>query len=92
LGADWFVTPGPFASPDCPADLTRELMHAASGPGEGARPIMPIVQGGKNPAGLAGYRDAMGSDDFMLIVASWVDSHPMGVSAAAREFREQVEK
>lgn len=92
LGADWFVTPGPFSTPQYPVEWTRELTHTAYGPREGARPIMPIVQGGKNPTGLPVYRAAIGCDDFMLIVASWADSHPEGLAAAAREFREQVEK
>jgi ribulose 1,5-bisphosphate carboxylase large subunit-like protein len=91
LGADWFVTPGPFATPDYPAGLARELLQAALRPMEGTLPIMPILQGGKHPEGLAGYRTAVGSSEFMLIVASWVDSHPEGLAVAARRFREQVD-
>ncbi|MBL0311210.1 MAG: hypothetical protein IPP78_00575 [Holophagaceae bacterium] len=91
LGADWFVTPGPFSTPDYPADATRELMQAAHRPLDGTKPIMPILQGGKQPAGLEGYRAAVGSNDFMLIVASWVDGHPDGLAAGARRFREAVE-
>ncbi len=90
LGADWFVTPGPFATPHFPSQLTRELMEAAFNPRDGARPIMPILQGGKKPEGLAGYRAAVGSDNFMLIVASWVDSHAEGLVSAARKFRDEV--
>ena len=37
---------------------------------------MPISQGGKHPDGLAGYRPGIESDDYMLAVASWVDSDP----------------
>ena len=91
LGADWFVTPGPFATPDFPSGSAQALLQAAFRPCDGARPIMPILQGGKNPEGLTGYRAAMGGSDFMLIVASWVDSHPDGLAAAARRFREAVE-
>ncbi len=50
-------------------------------------PLLPILQGGKNPQELPCYRSAIGSDNFMLIVASWVDSHPLGTRAAASEFR-----
>jgi ribulose 1,5-bisphosphate carboxylase large subunit-like protein len=91
LGADWFVTPGPFATPDYPSPLAQQLLLAASAPLEGMRPSMPILQGGKHPEGLAGYRAAFGSTEFMLIVANWVDSHPEGLAAAARRFREQVD-
>jgi len=91
LGADWFVTPGPFATPHYPSRLSRELLQAALRPLAGAKPLMPILQGGKNPEGLAGYRAAVGSSEFMLIVASWVDGHSDGLAAAARKFREQVE-
>ena len=47
---------------------------------------MPILQGGKHPQGLPDYRAAIGSDDYMLIVASWVDGHADGLPAAARAF------
>jgi ribulose 1,5-bisphosphate carboxylase large subunit-like protein len=91
LGADWFVTPGPFASLHCPSGLAGELLHAASRPLQGVNPIMPILQGGKHPGALADYRIAMGGSDFMLIVASWIDGHPEGLASAARRFREAVE-
>ena len=52
---------------------------------------MPILQGGKIPAGLPGYRAAIGGDDYMLIVASWVDAYPEGLEAGARVFREAVD-
>lgn len=91
LGADWFVTPGPFSTPGYPERLASEILGRACGPVEGLKPLLPILQGGKRPEDLAAYRAAMGGDDFMLIVASWVDSHPEGLAAAARRFRESVE-
>ncbi len=92
LGADWFVTTGPFATPHYSSQHTHDLIEAAHRPLTYVRPIMPILQGGKNPEGLPGYRATVGSDDFMLIVASWVDGHPDGLSAAAKRFREAVEQ
>jgi ribulose 1,5-bisphosphate carboxylase large subunit-like protein len=92
LGADWFVTPGPFSSPHHPRSLARELLRVASRPLDGIKPIMPILQGGKHPAGLGEYRAAMGGSDFMLIVASWVDGHPDGLAQAARLFRDSVDR
>ncbi len=91
LGADWCVTPGPFATPQYPPERARRFLRAAFQPREGSRPLMPILQGGKHPGGLADYRAAVGCDDFMLIVASWVDGHVEGLALAARRFREQVE-
>lgn len=91
LGADWFVTPGPFSSPHYPRSLARDLLQVASRPIDGVKPIMPILQGGKHPTGLADYRAAMGGSDFMLIVASWVDGHADGLGKAAALFREAVD-
>ena len=86
LGADWFVTPGGFGeAPPTPGQ--RATLAAGAAPREGLRPLMPILQGGKEPEGLPRYRQAVGHDDFMLIVASWVDRHPDGLAAGARLFR-----
>lgn len=91
FGADWTVTPGPFGSPAQLPGEAAAFLEAARGPLEGARPLLPILQGGKRPDELPDYRAAMGGDDFMLIVASWVDGHPAGLQAAARRFREAVD-
>ena len=48
---------------------------------------MPILQGGKSPDGLPRFRAGVGSDDYMLIVASWVDAHAEGVRGGARSGR-----
>jgi 2,3-diketo-5-methylthiopentyl-1-phosphate enolase len=87
LGADWFVTSGPFCVDGSTGTSDAEIHHA---PGTG-KSVMPIIQGGKHPEGLPDYRHAVGSDDYMLIVASWVDSHPDGLEAAARQFREAID-
>ena len=52
---------------------------------------MPILQGGKTPEGLPNFRAVIGSDDYMLIVASWVDGHPQGLRAAAGIFRAAID-
>ena len=52
---------------------------------------MPILQGGKAPDGLARYRAGVGSDDYMLIVASWVDGHEEGIRAASAIFRAAID-
>ncbi len=90
LGADWFVTPGPFATSAASHADHAALLAAACGSAS-ARPMLPIVQGGKHPGGLTDYRTAIGSDDYMLIVASWLDRHPAGLRAAAAEFRAAVD-
>ena len=89
-GADWFVTPGTFASDHFDARAARELLRIGTGEEHGLRPMMPNLQGGKHPGGLPAYREAVGSDDFTLIVAHWVDNHPAGLKAAAREFRDAL--
>ncbi len=82
LGADWYVTTG-----------ERGQIESINPGGQAKRPgrAMPILQGGKHPQGLPDYRASVGSDDYMLIVASWVDSHPDGLEAGARIFREAVD-
>ena len=82
LGADWYVTTGDrgqAGSIESARQATRSN-HA-----------MPILQGGKHPQGLPDYRASVGSDDYMLIVASWVDAHPDGLQAGARIFRDAVD-
>ena len=43
------------------------------------------------PDGLPRFRAAGGGDDYMLIVASWVDGHAVGLRGAARLFRDAVD-
>ncbi|MEM8661280.1 MAG: RuBisCO large subunit C-terminal-like domain-containing protein, partial [Pseudomonadota bacterium] len=69
LGADWFVTPGPFTSADFGAERHRSIIEAATSPSGDVRAMMPNLQGGKHPEGLPIYRESVGSDNFMLIVA-----------------------
>lgn len=91
LGADWWVTPGPSGqSPQSEAGLHR-VLAAGCGCASALRPMMPILQGGKSPPGLPAYRESMGGDDFMLIVASWVDRFPEGLQAGARMFRQTLD-
>ncbi len=82
LGADWYVTTGDRGQAGC-----------VDPSGRAARPTrsMPILQGGKQPQGLPDYRASVGSDDYMLIVASWIDAYPAGLEAGARVFREAVD-
>lgn len=89
-GADWAVLPGDSGD-EGSGPGTQGAWKATLRPEPGAKALMPILQGGKRPEGLAGYRATIGGDDFMLIVASWVDGHPEGLKAAARKFREAVD-
>lgn len=91
LGADLFVTSGDFGDATDTGAAVAQLDTAWNGGNTRAR-LLPILQGGKNPDGLPRYRQAIGSDDFMLIVASWVDHHPDGLIEAARHFREALVK
>jgi ribulose 1,5-bisphosphate carboxylase large subunit-like protein len=84
LGADLFVTSGDFG------DAPETRLDAVCVGGDTRTSPLSILQGGKNPDDLPRYRQAVGSDDFMLIVASWVDHHPEGLIEAARQFREAL--
>ncbi|MBK6416548.1 RuBisCO large subunit C-terminal-like domain-containing protein [Thermomonas sp.] len=84
FGADWIVTSGEYGATDGVG------MEDAWPFGRPQR-AMPILQGGKHPHGLPAYRAAIVSDDYMLIVASWVDGHADGLPAAARAFRTAID-
>jgi len=60
----------------------EDLRSVVVGMVEGA-----VADRGRAATGLPRYRQAAGGDDFMLIVASWVDRHPDGIAGGAREFR-----
>lgn len=82
FGADWFVTSGAHG---------QGKMPRATPVPQRTQQAMPILQGGKHPQGLSDYRASVGNDDYMLIVASWVDAYPGGLEAGARVFREAVD-
>ncbi len=90
LGADLFVTLGPCGNADYDDAENSRSFEQARAEGEVGEAMVPILQGGKNPAHLDDYRRAVGSDDFMLIVASWVDQHEGGPREGARNFRSSL--
>ncbi|GHC00795.1 RuBisCO large subunit C-terminal-like domain-containing protein [Thermomonas carbonis] len=83
-GADMVIAPGGFGDDGIAGEWSQ--------PGATAAPrALPLLQGGKQPAGLAAYRRAIGGDDYVLNVASWLDVHQDGVEAAARAFRAAID-
>jgi len=91
LGADWVVTQGPFGTPHMDRTEQSRFIHACRDPWGAIVPCMPILQGGKNPAALPEYVNAVEGPDFMLVVASWIDNHREGMARGARLFREAVD-
>lgn len=91
-GADWVVSTGGFGHPEQPADEAEALRRASYGACGAVRSSMLVLQGGKRPDELPQYARQVGSLDFMLIVASWVDNHEGGIEAGARNFREAVDQ
>lgn len=91
FGADWGVTPLCFGEDRSDRALAARVRHAAGSERDDQESLMLIVQGGKNPQELPTYLDAAGGTDFMLIVASWVDSHPLGLARGVSEFRAAVD-
>jgi ribulose-bisphosphate carboxylase large chain len=89
-GADLYVTHGDFAESNEPGETSLIALNAARASHTSHVAMMPIVQGGKNPDDLHKYRRWVGSDDFLLIVASWVDHHPDGLKAGAAIFRAAI--
>jgi ribulose 1,5-bisphosphate carboxylase large subunit-like protein len=91
-GADMIMLPGIFATDAVDEQEARAIMNACSGPLGRIRPSLPIMAGGKTPAGLVRYAAVIGSSDFMIIAATAVDTHPDGPEAGARAFRAAWEK
>jgi ribulose-bisphosphate carboxylase large chain len=87
-GGDLVMLPGEFASGALSRDEERALVDALAAPLGHIAPSLPILAGGKRADKLGDYRERVGSDDFMLIVAAAVDHHPQGIAAGAREFRD----
>jgi ribulose 1,5-bisphosphate carboxylase large subunit-like protein len=87
-GADLVVTPGPFATPYQDAAAAEGFLQACREPLGNCAPVFPILQGGKQPAHLAQYTQDVGSRDYMIIAATWLDNHPDGIQAGARAFRD----
>jgi ribulose-bisphosphate carboxylase large chain len=90
-GADFVITPGFFASGE-PGGQERKFVHAACGPLGPIRSALPIIMGGKRADQLQDYISHVGSTDFMIIAATWVDRYPGGPEAGARAFVEAWEK
>ncbi|MBR7799110.1 RuBisCO large subunit C-terminal-like domain-containing protein [Undibacterium fentianense] len=89
LGADMFVTPGNFGEANYQGE---EFLSACRDSRETIKkPMLPILQGGKHPNGLSDYHRAVGCDDFMLIVASWIDEYPLGLARGAAAFRDALQ-
>lgn len=83
-GADMVIAPGGFGDDGIAGEWSQ--------PGAASAPrALPLLQGGKQPGRLAAYRRAIGSDDYLLNVASWLDVHQDGVETAARAFRAAID-
>ncbi|WP_049721337.1 RuBisCO large subunit C-terminal-like domain-containing protein [Gilvimarinus polysaccharolyticus] len=86
-GADLTVAPGPIATRFQDQQQNKNFIDACKNSLGTCKPTLPIIQGGKIPSELAQYKDDMGSSDFMIIAATWLDEHPKGLEYAARCFR-----
>ena len=87
-GADMLILPGDFATDFMDEEEAQKCVAACMEPLGNIKPILPIIAGGKSPESLRQYVNAVGSTDFMIIAATAVDSHPQGIEAGARAFRE----
>ncbi len=87
-GADMLMLPGDFATDFTDEEEAQKYVAACIEPMGNIRSTLPIIAGGKSPKSLRQYLKAIGSTDFMIIAATAVDSHPQGIEAGARAFRE----
>lgn len=91
-GADLVVTPGTFTTKKQESEAIARYVNACRAPLGHCNGVLPIVQGGKRAEHLAKYIEDMGTNDFMIIAATWVDHHPDGMEAGARAFRNAWDK
>ncbi|MBA7569685.1 Ribulose bisphosphate carboxylase-like protein [subsurface metagenome] len=87
-GADMILLPGDFATDYIDPGEAKDFLSACVDSLGSIRPSLPIIAGGKRAKHLRQYLDAFGSTDFMIIAATAVDTHPEGIEAGARAFRE----
>ncbi|MDX1734931.1 MAG: RuBisCO large subunit C-terminal-like domain-containing protein [Halioglobus sp.] len=86
-GADLLVSPGPYSTAFQDEAINRAFIDACSDSLGDCAPCLPIIQGGKQPEFLAEYTADIGSVDYMIVAATWLDNHPRGIRAGAEAFR-----
>jgi ribulose 1,5-bisphosphate carboxylase large subunit-like protein len=92
-GADLAFLPAHVGAAESSCEESCEPeVEALRGPDDVHRPVLPILAGGKRPGDVAVCREVVGSNDFLLIVATAVDEHPDGAEAGARAFRAVCEE
>lgn len=87
LGADLIVMSGDSATTYSDPQRDQALVLSMTAPRLAHQAACPVLQGGKIPAELPLYRQCAGGNDFMLIVASWVDNYEAGLVEGAAAFR-----
>lgn len=86
-GGDLAMLPGAALTGAGDDAELRRCLNACLGELGPHRPVLPILAGGKSSAELGEYCDALGTSDFMLIVASDVDNDASGLRAGASRYR-----
>jgi len=87
-GADMIMLPGDFATDYIDQGEAKDCLSACIGSLGDIQPSLPIIAGGKRASHLRQYLAAIGGTDFMIIAATALDTHPEGIEAGARAFRE----
>ncbi|MCX8012270.1 MAG: RuBisCO large subunit C-terminal-like domain-containing protein [Desulfobacterota bacterium] len=87
-GADMVILPGNFATEFAHQDQEENCILACKFGLDNILPTLPVLAGGKSSEHFKKYCEKVGSPDFMLIVATAVDTHPSGIEAGAKAFRE----
>lgn len=90
LGADLLVMSGDSATMHADPQRDHDLIVSMTEPRLAHQAVCPVLQGGKIPAELPLYRQCAGGNDFMLIVASWVDNYEDGLTEGAAAFRDAL--
>jgi ribulose-bisphosphate carboxylase large chain len=91
-GSDFVMMPGYYATPAMKESEARSIANAVKTEWGHVKPAMCVLAGGKRPEHLSTYRALIGSDDYMLTVASAIDNHVGGIREGARHFREQIDR
>lgn len=86
-GGDMAMLPGPALTRGSDPDEVKRCIDACLAPLGSHKPILPILAGGKKADELGAYCEALGTNDFVLIIATDVDDHPDGQRAGASRFQ-----
>lgn len=85
-GADLLMLPGNFATETLNQEYQNHMINACNDSMGDIKKSLPIMAGGKNHNEIRKYSKAVGSSDYMMIIATSIDNNVKGLENGAKEF------